>query len=152
MAYCSYTDVQAEFKAVTFTLAAATPPSLVTQEQVTQFIVEADSLINSYVGSRYTVPVTGTQSLSLMSLFSRTLVASRVRGILANKQQTNTDANQQVKSDGLSTKDVMKMLQEIRDGITPLTDAVLLNSTASFFSNNYDIGTQPRFNKNRKQW
>lgn len=147
MGYCVVADVQADFKATQFNAS-----SLVTDTAVTQFIVEASSLIDAHVGSRYVTPITGTMALSLMSLFCRTLVADRVRGILANKQQVSTDANQQVKSDGFSTKDVMKALQDIKDGVTTLTDATLLNVNASFYSENYSTGVNPRFNKNRRQW
>ncbi len=152
MSYCAYGDVQADFKATVFLAAAANPTSLVTQEAVTQFIVEASALIDSYVGQRYATPVTGSSSLSLMSLFARTLVADRVRGILANKQQTNTDANQQVKSDGYSTKDVMKALNDLKNGDSTLIDATLLNAHASFYSNNATLGVQGRFHKNRREW
>jgi phage gp36-like protein len=147
MAYCAVSDVQNDFKAVTFTSS-----SLVTDSAVSGFISEASALIDSYVGQRYVTPITGAQALALMSLYARTLVADRVRGILANKQQTNTDANQQVKSDGFSVRDVMKSLQDIKNGDAQLVDAVLLNSNASFFSNNYDRGVSPRFHKNRREW
>lgn len=147
MSYCTYTDVQADFKSISFTSV-----SLVTSSAVTQFILEADALINTYVGSRYRVPVTGATSLALMSLFSRTLVADRVRGILANKQQTNTDANQQVKSDGFSVKNVMQSLNDIKDGIAFLSDATLLLDSAGFYSNNSARNVQPRMHKNRRQW
>lgn len=148
MAYCAVSDIQAEFKSLTIN-----STSLVTTTSVTQFIVEADALINAYVSTRWTTPITGdAQSVALMSLFSRTLVADRIRGILANKQQTNTDANQQVKSDGYSTKNVMQALQAIQSGNMQLTGAQLLLGNAGFFSNNYDRGELPRFRKNRKQW
>lgn len=148
MSYCAVADVQAEFKAVQFTT-----DSFVTSASVTQFILESDALINSYVGSRWVIPVTGdVNSLALMSLFSRTLVADRVRGILANKQQTNTDANQQVKSDGFSTKNVMAMLLDIKNGNLQLSGASLLLANASFVSNNFERNSQPRFRKDRKQW
>jgi len=147
MSYCAYTDVQSDFKNIQFT-----GTSLVTSSAVTQFITEASALIDSYVGSRYVTPITGTMSLALMSLFCRTLVADRIRGIMANKQQVATDANQQVKSDGFATKDVMKALADLKDGVSTLSDAVLLNQNASFYSNNNQNGVNPRFNKNRRQW
>lgn len=147
MSYCAVADVQAEFKAVTFTTT-----SLVTSTSVTSFITEASALIDTYVGGRYVVPITGASALALMSLFARTLVADRVRGILANKQQTNTDANQQVKSDGFSTRDVMKALNDIKSGLAFLPDAILANPNASMFSNNYESGINPQFRKSTKQW
>lgn len=152
MGYCVYTDVQADFKNITFGSIDDVTPTMVTQEAVTQFITEASALIDSYVGSRYVTPITGTKSLALMSLFCRTLVADRVRGILANKQQTNTDANQQVKSSGFGVRDVMKSLQDIKDGVSTLTDATLAISGSAFYSQNNQSGINPRFQKNRRQW
>ena len=146
MAYSTYAEIQADFKDVTFT-----STTLVKDTEVTQFIVEADSLIDSYVGKRYEVPITGTSSLSLMKLYSRTLVAERVRGILEVKQQTAQATNQNVRS-GLSTKDILKLLSDIRDEKTDLVDATLLSDTGNFYSNNYTNDIQPVFKKNLKQW
>lgn len=147
MAYCATTDVQAEFKNIDFT------SGFVTTATVTQFINEASALIDSKVGMRWTVPITGNaDSLALLSLFCRTLVADRVRGILANKQQTNTDPNKQVKSDGYSVRDVMAALEQIAKGLMQLPGAVLLNATASMYSNNAQMGVQSRFKRNLKQW
>lgn len=148
MAYCTASDVQADFKSVVFN-----STSNVTSTAVTQFIVEADALINSFVGARWTTPITAdASSLALMSLYSRTLVADRIRGILANNQKTNTDANQQVKSDGFSVKDVMLALNAIKNGDMQLSGASLLLPNAGFNSNNYNNGVQPVFNKQVRQW
>lgn len=148
MAYTTAADVQADFKGTTFGSG-----TLVTSAAVTQFIVEADALINSYVGQRWTVPITAdTTSLALMSLFSRTLVATRVRGILENKQTTNVDANQQVKADGYSVKDVMKALNDIKNGDMQLSGASLLLASSAFYSNNQAHSTPHTFHKGRKQW
>lgn len=148
MAYCTFADIQQDIKAIVFT-----SNSMVTDAAVTKFIAEADALINSYVSQRYVTPITAdADALALMSLYSRTLVADRVRGILANKQQTNTDANQQVKSDGFSVKDVMKGLTAIAGASSNLSGATLLLEGGAFYSNNYVRDEQPHFRKDRKQW
>jgi phage gp36-like protein len=153
MGYCTYLAIQADFKSLTFLSSSASPTSLVTQEAVTQFINEASALIDSYVGQRWVTPITAdATALALMSLFCRTLVADRVRGILANKQQTNTDANAQVKSDGYSVKDVMKALIDLKNGDMQLSGAMLLLGNAAFYSNNNQNSVTPRFSKNRRQW
>lgn len=152
MAYCSYGDVQADFKYIIFDPSAGAT-TLITQEQVTKFIAEADAYINSQVGTRFVTPITGdTDSLALMSLFSRTLVSNRIRGILSVKQTTNADANQNVKSEGMSTKDVISALADIKAGNTQLTGATLLLAGAGFYSNNQANGESPCFQKHRKQW
>lgn len=148
MAYCTATDVQADFKAIVFN-----STSMVTSTAITDFITEADALINSYVGARWTTPITAnSDSVALMKLCSRTIVADRIRGILANKQQTATDANQQVSSDGFSVKNVMALLNDIKLGNVQLTGADLLLPNAGMFSNNYERNELPRFRKNRKSW
>ncbi len=148
MSYCAVADVQADFKALT--IGAGTN---VSTAAVTQFIVEASALIDGYVGQRWVTPITADASaLALMSLFCRTLVADRIRGIIANKQQTNTDANQAVKSDGYSVKNVMQSLNDIRLGNMQLTGATLILSNAGFVSRNYNANETPVFHKNRKQW
>lgn len=152
MSYCTFDTIEDDFKTIEFLPASSDPTSLITQEAVTQFILEGGALIDSYVGQRYVTPITGSNSLALMSLYCRTLVADRIRGILANKQQTNTDANQQVKSDGFSVKDVMRALTDLKNGDANLSDAVLLNQNASFYSNNNARGINGRFHKNRRQW
>lgn len=147
MGYCVLADVQAEFKNITFSAGLN-----VTDTTVTQFIAEGSALIDTYVGGRYATPITGPNSLLVMSLYCRTLVADRIRGILETKQVTNTDSNQNAKNPGLSTSDVIKALIQIQNGNTVLSDATLQNLNASFFSNNSQNGVQPRFRKNRRQW
>ena len=147
MAYCTAAEVQADFKAVVFTTT-----SLVTLAAVTQFIVEADALINSYVGQRWVTPIASGESANLMKLYSRTLVAERVRAILSNNQQSNQDANQNVRGSGLTSKDVMKALNDIKNGDMQLVSGTLINTDATMRSNNSSSNTQPRFRKNRRQW
>lgn len=148
MSYCTFATVQDDFKTIAFT-----STSLVKDSAVTQFIVEADALINSYVGQRWVTPITANaDSLALMSLFSRTLVAARIRGIMANVQVTNKDANQTVKSDAFGVKDVMQQLNNIKNGDQQLAGATLLLANGGFYSNNYANNVQPEMNKNRKLW
>lgn len=148
MGYCSVTDIQGEFKALVFN-----STSVVKDTTVSGFIDEASALIDSYVSGRYLVPITGTSSLLLMSLYCRTLVADRIRSIIEAKQQTNTDANQNVRqAGGLSVAQVIKALGDIRDNNTLLTDATKVLAGAGFYSNNYNQGVTPVFRKNRKQW
>lgn len=147
MAYCVVTDIQSEFKNMVFS-----NTTFITPASVTQMIVEAGAYIDSCVGTRYVVPLADSMSLSLMSLFCRTLVAERVRAILAVKQATNTDGNQNERGAGFSTKDVMSALKNIMDGVMPLPGATLLLQGAGFKSRNYEAGEQPRFKKDSRQW
>lgn len=145
MDYCSVTDVQGEFKATVFS-----GTSLVTLSSVASFITQTSALIDSYVGARWVTPVTGQSSLSLMQLYCITLVANRIRAILAVKQTTNVEANQDVKQPGMSTGDVLKCLADIKNGNVQLVDGTLLLASAGFYSNT--SGVSPHFRKNRRQW
>jgi hypothetical protein len=152
MAYSEVSDIESDFKDIEFLAAAATPTSLVTEEDVDQFITEADALINSYLSMRYETPVTGgSEALELLKLYSRSLVASRIKGIMQVKQATNTDANQNVR-EGLSTKDVLKLLEDLRDNKTSLTGATLLAVSGLFYSKNYANQVCPTMKKGTKQW
>lgn len=148
MAYCAYTDVHGDFKSTTFS-----STTLVTSTQVTQFIVEADALINSYVGARWETPITADASaLALMQLISRTLVADRVRSILENKQVTNVDANANVKQQGFKTSDAMKILQDIKNGEIQISGGTPILANAGFYSNNQNNSVSGTMKKNTKQW
>jgi hypothetical protein len=147
MAYTTYTEVQADFKDMTF---GATGNVLATD--VTQFIVEADALINSYVGARFTVPVTTGEGLQLLKLCSRSLVTARIKKILEVKQAKSDDANQNVVGVSLSPSAVMKILENIRDGKISLEGASALISNSGFYSKNAAEDIEPVFEKDSKQW
>lgn len=147
MAYSTTAEVQADFKSLVFSTT-----TLVTSADVAQFIIESDALINSYVGMKYLTPVEADDdALGLLKLFSRTLVADRIKKILEVKQATNTSANQDVRG-AYSTRDVMKALNDIKKGDLKLSGATSLVTAGGFFSNNFVNNVQPVFKKDEKQW
>lgn len=147
MAYTTSTEVQADFKNVTFSTT-----TLVTTADVVQFITEADALINSYVGMKYQVPVTAdSDALALLKLFSRTLVADRIKKVLEVKQASSTSANQDARG-AYSTRDVMKALEDIKKGNLTLSGATSLISGGGFYSSNAANDRQRTFKKDDKQW
>lgn len=147
MAYSTSSDIQSDFKNITFSTT-----TLVTSDDVEQFIDEADALIDSYLGMRFQVPVEDDDSaLNLLKMFSRTLVADRIKKILEVKQTTNQSANQDIRG-AYSTKDVLQQLRDIRDGNLNLSGATSLVSGGGFYSNNYTNDVTPIFTKNDKAW
>jgi phage gp36-like protein len=147
MAYSTSAEVQADFKSLVFT-----STTLVTSADVAQFIAEADALINSYIGMKYAVPITAdADTLNLLKLFSRTLVADRIKKILEVKQASSTSANQDVRG-AYSTRDVMTSLNAIRKGELSLSGATSLISGAGFYSQNSTDNVTPEFKKGEKQW
>jgi hypothetical protein len=77
MAYSALSDIQSEFKALTFS--ASTTP---TSTAVGGFITQADAEIDARVGLKYVTPVTGTTSLAILQRISTMLVVGRVKKIL----------------------------------------------------------------------
>ena len=147
MAYCIDTDVESEFKNIDFDTT-----TLVTTADVNGFILQMSSLIDSYVGMRYVVPVTADASaLALLKLYCITLVADRIKKILEVKQATNSGANQDVRG-AFGTREVMKALNDIRKGDQLLTGATLLTTPGGFSSYTLSNGIEPTFKKNERQW
>ncbi len=147
MAYTTYTEIQSDFKDMTFSTT-----TLVTSTDVTQFIVEADSLINAYVGARYTVPVTTGDGANLLKLLSRCLVSGRIKKLLEVKQEKATDANQSVIGVLLSPTQVMKILNDIKNDELTLAGASSLVSGLGFYSENYTNDVEPVITKDTRQW
>lgn len=147
MAYTTKDEIQADFKDITFDSS-----SNVTDTDVTQFIVESDALINSYIGAKYQTPVSAGEGLQMLKLYSRCLVAARIKRLLEVKQQTSTDANQNVMTTLFSPTQVIKFLEDIRDDKLPLPGASLISSTGGFFSSNYSNSVCPVVKKDEKQW
>lgn len=147
MAYATTAEIQADFKDTTFD-----STSNVKDTEVTQFIVEADALINSYVGARYIVPVAAGEGLQMLKLFSRCLVTARIKKILEVKQDKNTDANQNVVGVLFSPSQVMKLLESIRDDKLELIGATPLTSSSGFYNNNVANNICPVIKKDLKQW
>lgn len=146
MAYCTTDDIAADFANMVFDA-----DSKVKDSDVESFITDSDALINSYLGGRYIVPITGTESLKLMKLYSRSLTSDKIKGILEIKQQTNTGANQNVRT-GLGTKDVIRLLEDLRDGNTQLPDAALAKTAGGISSFNVREGKTPTFQKDVDSW
>jgi Holliday junction resolvasome RuvABC endonuclease subunit len=148
MAYASNAEIEADFKDITFTASTN-----VKTADVTQFIVEADGLINSYVGTVYVVPVVvAGEGLNLLKLLCRSLVTARIKKLMEVKQETSGDANQNVLSVLLSVSQVMAILKEIQKKDIALAGAVALTSGGGFYSNNAANDVAPVVEKDSRQW
>lgn len=147
MAYTTYSEIEADFKDTTFTTT-----SMVKLADVTQFIVEADALINAYIGTVYSVPVASGDGLNLLKLLSRSLVAARIKRILEVKQEKSQDANQNVLGVLLSPSKVMEILKDIQEQKMALAGAELLVSGGGFYSANENNDVEPVVEKDTTQW
>lgn len=147
MAYTTYTEVQDDFKDITFTTTTN-----VKDTDVTQFIKEHDALINAKVGQVYVVPITTGDGLELLKLLSRSLTTARIKRLMEVKQEKSVDANQNVVSTLLTPKEVMKILDDISKKNMVLDGGVLLSSTGGFSNGNNNRGVKPVVRKDIKQW
>lgn len=149
MSYTTPTEVQSDFKSIDFTVSGAN----VNTASVTQFISEADALINSYVGTVYQVPVVGSgEGLTLLKLLSRSLVTARIKRIMEVKQEKNADPSQNVVGVLLSPSAVMKILSDIQTKTLALAGALPLISGGGFYSNNAANDVCSVAKKDDKQW
>lgn len=147
MAYTTKDEIVQDFKEATFT-----STTNVKDTSITEFIVEADALINAYVGMKYVVPVAGGDGLNLLKLCSRSLVTARIKRIMEVKQDKNPDPSQNVTGVLLSPTAVMKILTDIRQGDASLAGATPLSVDGGFFSKNVEGDVCPVVKKDEKQW
>jgi phage gp36-like protein len=147
MAYSTVEQVQAEFRKLDI---ASCGTAVITAE-VEEFIEEADSIIDSIIGKRYEVPVTGASSLKILRYISRNLAADRIRGILVVRQAPAEELKQDVKG-GPTRSELMKMLYAIANGDLPLTDAVIASTGQGVTSFAIENDEEHVFKKNVDQW
>jgi len=145
MPYSVSTDVASEFRNVSFTTT-----SLVTTAEVTEFIVQADALIDGMIGKRYEVPITGAESLKILKQISIWLVAYRVSKILKVKSASE-EPNQGPKSVNLYDK-ALALLKKISKGDILLSDTDTLNAKDGIESYNVSNNIVPVFQKGVDQY
>ena len=146
MAYCVNLEVQSEFKSLDFTAST----TAVTTTEIDRFIGEADAEINTYVGTRYTTPITGTEALKVMKMCSVWLVKSRVVNILKQKS-VDPKADQDVGPSDRSR--ALDLLKKIAAGTVVLSDASPISSNNGGMDS-YLAGREFKhdFCRDTKQW
>lgn len=143
MAYCTNVDITNEFKDITFSATTS-----VKDTDIDAFILQAGSLIDTYLSNKYLVPVTGTGSLLLLKMICVWLVKSRVISILSVKSpvdKTKQDPDSQKLYD-----QAIAILKQIKAGTLKLVDAVQATSDdgMSSFLINEDIEYQFQMESN----
>lgn len=144
MAYCTYNDIAAEFKALTFT--TSTP---VTPAKVTEFIAQADATINGMIGNKYVTPVAGTESLLILKYISIKIVSQRISVIMEVK--TPKDENNQLAREAKELTP-MEMLKAIAEGDLILSDATLKDSKNGVSAYSIKHCIPNTFKKGCDQW
>ena len=145
MAYATAAEVTTEFKSVDF---AATNAAVSTAD-VTQFIVEADSEINSKIGLVYETPVAAGEGLQLLKMLSKMLVKDRIDGILSVK--TGQPDSKQEAGQTVQEK-VDKILGEIASGKRVLLGATKISSGDGVNSYASSTGKEFTMKRDETQW
>lgn len=142
MAYATYTDIQSEFRSVTFASGTA-----VTDTEVTAFIVQTDALINTYLSGRYVVPITGTAALALIKWIAIQITRERIIKILATKTGV-------MDPDQLEAEKPMwqELLEKLQAGSLNLSDASPLSSGGGIRSGNVENDIEQTFDVTAQQW
>lgn len=82
MSYATATQIASEFKSTTFSGSSA-----VTTSELDDWCDEFSRVIDAQLSAKYTVPITGTESLKIVRLIVKNFVAARVKRILSADEQ-----------------------------------------------------------------
>ncbi len=145
MAYSVAADIESEFKDISFSAVGA---KLATAE-VTVIIAQHDALIDSYLASRYTTPITGTRALLIMQMLSVALTKVRAIDILEMRGVPAKDT--QIKKT-MGYDEVIKYLKELQSGKARLTDAIEVSSTGGVGVSSGSRDCRAKFDSCKQQW
>lgn len=105
--YCSTDDIISEFKDIKIT--ATTPVKL---DEVDDFILQSDSIIDSYISNKYVVPVTAGAGLELLKYISIQLTAERIRFIMGVKTGDEETTQDPTKKFLANPMDILKKISK----------------------------------------
>lgn len=144
MAYSTTTQIQSEFKDITFSSTSA-----VTDTEVADIISMTDAEIDGRLGVRYTVPITGTSSLLICRTISTFITAARVSKIIEVKTgESDRDMPRRIEE----RNNALKMIEDIVSGKMLLSDAVAKGSKRGVRSYTYENDIQPAIDVTQEQW
>lgn len=111
MAYTTVDKVKSLFRRLEINAATGTSSldTVVTTEEVDEFILEVDAEIDAKLSDHYTVPITGVEALKIVGKISRMKVAHMIKTILETTGQLS-DRSQEVQTNLELKAD--KMLKE----------------------------------------
>ncbi len=145
MAYCTNTDLALEYKAIVFS-----GSSSISSTQVDEFGVQASALIDSYIGTKYDLPIVDTSALSLLKMIAIWLVKSRINSILSVK--TPQDKTKQDPDGPALYEQAIKMLEALRSGKLTLVGADSASSDQGLTSYLKDLDVDYQFQMESESW
>lgn len=143
--YCTVSQIESEFKNITFTV-----DSSVTISDVERFIEEASAYIDGVLDSVYVTPITGVVSLLIVQQVCIWLVSQRIKDIQALK--TSKEPTNQITSELRLDKKAENMLKSIVKDEISLPDAIKDSSTGGVSSYNSRNNITPIFKRDTEQW
>ncbi len=151
MAYSTNAQVASEFKSTTFAAGRS-----ITDTEVDRFIDEADEVINSRIGLKYSLVdditlILNPLSFPVLRQISIWFVADRVREIMQVKDIGDDRIKQGARAPNSAVR-AEKMLNQIVDGTLLLRDVPLNTTHDGFKSFATDEGLEHQFKKDVDQW
>jgi len=162
MAYTTLAKIKSMFRKIAIEADTGTEANntAITEEEVTEFMTDADALIDAILAQYYVTPITGTESLKLLDVVSKYLVADTIKGILELTTQSSDKTQDVQGSLGLQAHAMLKKMvphydckcDKWIDAVMPLPDAVMkeINPTSSNIGASY--GGTKEFSKGGGNW
>lgn len=163
MAYTTLAQIKSMFRGIDIIADTGDEATntVITEEEVTQFITDADIEIDAKLNEYYVTPITGTESLKYINVISKYKVAHIMKTIL-EAQSENSDRQQDVqtnlgkKADELLNALLPKIVNgKFVDALTNLSDAPRQQKgpdSGTVFGINYSGVRTPTFKKGGDNW
>lgn len=153
MAYCEVTDIQKDFKAITFNSESAVTPG-----SLTEIILQESNYIDARIGVKYVTPIvesTYPEAFSILKRICIFRVSDRVRNIIeVKKEQTQKNSEEKYKDNRVRTPN--DDLDMIAKGTLLLKNVPQLSENAGVSSKCFDTGSCDEdctvFDTSKQQW
>jgi len=152
MPYANICDVATEFKGIEFDADSGVKP-----DTVEKFLEQDEAFIHTYIGERYTTPVTSTEGIEVLKKIEVQLVAFRIDKILdlTGSRPVPKAGIIQSNDRAFCYKEAIDYLKSIRDNKMnlPGTDELVPDAgLASFHTEPGNSDIVPLFDKEEQQW
>lgn len=146
--YCVVSDIEAEFKGLTFT-----SDQPVTNTEVEEFIDQTEARVDARIGLLYSTPIDETDSPKSFLIVKNIVtwfVADRVSSILVNRTG-NAQTEQNSRPEKSFMDKAKELLKEVMDKTLILPDAETV-TTVQVKTETYSAGEEHTFKKGCTQW
>jgi len=135
--------------------ASLTPSDSLAEGDLTEFIDQESAVIDQYLGSRYTTPISDTTALKTVKRICIDFVVYRVEKILKTTSAGELPDNA-IRQDATAVgafNNSMRLLKSFSSGDVALRGASRLSSTTKRMAHSPKKSTvEPLFKRDEKQW